>query len=474
MSELFRGLKNMVDPGGKPQRDLDDMLDAYAKGGKGHKAAAEGMRDVMRLSPDLKERVLEAVRDGYLTRFSPENPGDNAAAGYNAHSRTMHVRPQFNRSDAAYAELMFVMGHEIDHARSLKGRNQAERVLFPEVEKIAKQESQGPRDYTNAIESYVQAQRTEEAQANIGGFNAMASYALIHGGAKKGKELETIYELDPVRMGDFIRKSGDPAQYALRGGLEVDRNFHMPKSEDNIEAMKCYYADKMINDDYMAYRQEAIKLGVTLVNAHEKAYGEGRFEDRQYVIDPERLHAHASLNLPEDGRYEFKGAVQMRSLSELGIDLGSLGSMVPENQQQKQEASSSVTAVPTKDDHPLFAQALVKYAECMVNYAEYTEKYKLGKSPQEIRNAAAALAFAAQERGLTQIEGVIPSQKVAGIIATQGSGTAGQNALVEVSGMSVDERVNLAKLAPVPVQVSQPQSQQESLVQNSSGGSQKL
>lgn len=144
MAEWFRGLKNMVDPAGKPQRDLDDMLDAYAKGGKGHKAAAEGMRDVLRLSPDLKERVLEAVRDGYLTRFSPENPGDNAAAGYKAHSRTMHVRPQFNRSDAAYAELMFVMGHEIDHARSLKGRNQAERVLFPEVEKIAKQEAQGP------------------------------------------------------------------------------------------------------------------------------------------------------------------------------------------------------------------------------------------------------------------------------------------------------------------------------------------
>lgn len=463
MAEWFRGLKNMVDPRGKPQRDLDDMLDAYAKGGKGHEAAAEGMRDVLKRSPDLKERVLGAVRDGYLTRFSPENPGDNAAAGYNAHSRTMHVRPQFNGSHAAYAELMFVMGHEIDHARSLKGKNQAERVLFPEVEKIAKQESQGPRDYTDAIESYVQAQRTEEAQANIGGFNAIASYALTHGGAKKGKELETIYEIDPVRMGDFIRKSGDPAEYRLRRGLEVDKDFHMPKSEDNIEAMKIYYADKMINGDYIAYRQEAIKLGIALVNAHEKAHGEDRLEDRQYVIDPERLHAHASLNMPEDGRYEFKGAVQMGSLSDLGIDLGSLGPLVPE----KEQASSSVSVVPTKDDHPLFAQALVKYAQL-------NEKDKLGKSPQEIRNAAAALAFAAQERGLTQIEGVISSEKGTGIIATQGSGTTGQNAVVEASGMSVDERVNLAKLSPVPVQVSQPQSQQESLVQNSSGGSPKL
>lgn len=465
MSEFFRGVKDFVNPGGKPQRDLDDMLDTYAKGGIGHKAAAEGMRDVMRLSPDLQERVLEAVRDGYITRFSPENPGDNAAAGYNAHSRTMHIRPQFNRSDAAYAELMFVMGHETDHARSLKGASQAERVLFPEVEKVAKQQSQGPRDYTNAVESYVRAQRTEEAQANIGGFNAMASYALTHGGAKKGKELEAIYELDSVRMGDFIRKSGDPAQYALRGGLEVDKNFHMPKSEDNIEAMKVYYADKMINGDYMMYRQEAIKVGVTLVEAHEKAHAEHDLEDRQYVIDPLRLQAHASLNMPPDGRYEFKGAVQMGSLGDLGIDLSSLGPLIPDRQQ----ASSSVSVVPTKDDHPLFAQALIKVAE-------FDEKEKLGGSPQDIRNVAAALAFAAQERGLTQIEGVMFNQDKSGIIASQGSGFTGRNAVVEGSGMSVDESINLAKLTPVPLLASssQSQSQQESLVLNSSGGSQKL
>jgi len=464
MADFFRGVQNFVDPSGKPQRDLDDMLDAYAKGGKGHKAAAEGMREVMMLSPNLKARVLEAVRDGYITSFSPENPGDNAAAGYNAHSRTMHIRPQFNGSNGAYAELMFVMGHETDHARSLKGVGQAEMVLFPAVEKIAEQESQGPRDYTRAIESYVQAQRTEEAQANIGGYNAMASYALTHGGAKKGKELETIYELDPVRMGDFIRKSGDPAQYALGGGLEVDKNFQMPKSDDNVEAMKGYYADKMINGDYMMYRQEAIKTGVALVEAHEKTRAEHNLEDRQYVIDPRQLQAHASLNMPQDGRYEFKGAVKMEVL-DLDIDLSSLGPLVVE----KQQPSSSVSIVPTKDDHPLFAQALVKVAE-------FDASEKLDGSPQDIRNAAAALAFAAQERGMTQIESVMFNQDKSGIIASQGSGPSGLNASIVGSAMSVDEGVNLAKLTPVQqvASSSQSQSQQESLALSSSGGGQKL
>jgi len=463
MADFFRGAQNFFDPSGKPQRDLDDMLDAYAKGGQGHKAAAEGMREVMLLSPNLKSRVLEAVRDGYITGFSPDNPGDNAAAGYNASSRTMHIRPQFNGTDIAYAEMMFVMGHETDHARSLKGANQAERVLFPAVNSLAEQASQGPRDYTRAIESYVNAQRTEEAQANIGGFNAVSSYVMSNGGAKKGKELEAMYEFDPVRMGDFIRKSGEPAQYALRGGLSVDKNFQMPKSEDNVEAMKGYYADKMINGDYMMYRQEAIKTGVDYVEKIEKIHGETLEQDRQFTINPRQLQAHASLNLPADGRYEVKGAPRYDTLPD--IDLSNLGPVVSD----KQQASSSVPLAPTQDDHPMFAQALTKVVQ-------FDHDGRLGASPQELRNLAAALAVEADGRGLKQIDEVMFNQDKSGLIASQGSGPSGLNAAVDVASKSVDEGVNLAKLTPVQqlASSSQSQVQQESQVQGGSGVVQKV
>jgi len=463
MADFFRGVQNYFDPSGKPERDLDDMLDAYAKGGKGHKDAVKGMRDVMALSPDLKERVLEAVRDGYITKFSAENPGDNAAAGYNAHSRTMHIRPQFNGSDQAYIEMMFAMGHETDHARSLKGENNATKLLHPTIVHISEQPGSGPRNYTGVIELYVNAQRQEEAQANIGGFNAIASYAMTYGKAPKGKELETMYELDPVRMGDFINKSGGhPVSYDLKPGLTVDKNFHMPKSHGNIEAMKVYYADKMIDGDYMMYRQEAIKTGMQLVQRVEEIHAESNLVNRKYIIDPGHLQAHPSLNLPLDGVHEVRREVKIEKL-DLNIDLSGLGPLVSDKSQ-----SSSVSLVPTQDDHPLFAQALTKMAEL-------DKSEKLGGSPQEIRNAAAALAFASQECGMTKIDSVMLNSDKSGFIASQGSGLSGQNIGIEGKAMSVDADINLAKLKPMQeVMSSQSLSQQESLVQGGSGTSQKF
>lgn len=464
MSELFRGLQNWADPGGKPKRDLDDMIDAYAKGGKQHAKTAEGIREVLMLSPDLNKRVLEAVRDGHLTRLSAENPGDNAAAGYNAHSRTMHIRPNFSGSHSAYAEMMFVLGHETDHARSLKGQNHATSMLLPAVNGLAEGPSVGPRDYTPIIAQYVERQRAEEAQAHIGGFNAMSSYVMTHGNVVKGKELEAIYAVDPLRMGDFISVTGDPAKYALKDGLSLDKDFQMPKSGANIEAMKGHYADKMIDGDYMMYRQEAIKTGMEVVAKVEKAHSEDNLEDRRYVINPDPLQAHRTLNLPADGQHEIKGAVQVLNLSDLGIDLGSLGPLVGD----KEAPKPSVSLVPTQDDHPLFAQALTKVVE-------YHNGDKLTDSPQELRNLAAALAVEAHGRGLTQIDEVMLNKEHTGMIANDNSHGDRRSAGVDGKvAMDTAEQVSLAGLQPVQLAASS-QSPSESHVQvQDSGGGKKL
>jgi len=460
MSDLFRGFQNFVDPGGKPKRDLDDMVDAYAKGGPQQARTAEGIREVLMLSPDLNKRVLEAVRDGHLTRFSAENPGDNAAAGYNANSRTMHVRPNFNGSDSAYAEMMFVLGHETDHARSLKGENHAVSMLMPAVQRLAEAPSVGARDYTPIIGQYVDRQRAEEAQAHIGGFNAIASYAMQHVKPAPGKELQAIYGIDPVRMGDFISVTGEPATYALKAGLSVGKDFQMPKSAQNIEAMKGHYADKLIDGDYMMYRQEAIKSGMEVVGRIEKIHSDSNLEDRSYVIDPDRLQAHRTLNLPPDGRHEIKGAVQMASLGDLGIDLGSLGPLVAD----KDAPKASVSLVPKQDDHPLFAQALEKVVE-------YDKRDKLTDAPQELRNLAAALAVQAESRGLKQIDEVMLSVDKTGMIASQHAGSERLNAAVDrKTAMDTPEGTSLATLAPVPsVSVSQPPLQQSSQVVQDGG-----
>jgi len=463
MADFFRGVQNYFDPSGKPERDLDRMLDAYAKGGKEHAKTADGMRTVMGLSPDLKERVLEAVRDGYISGFTPENPGDNAAAGYSARSRQMHIRPDFDGKGSSYAELMFAMGHETDHARSLKGQSHLQQMLHPLVAHIAEQPASGARNYTGAIELYVDTQRAEEAQAHIGGFNAMASYAMTYGKAPKGKELQTMYEIDPLRMGDFIKKSGDPAQYALKDGLSVDANFQMPKTPENINAMKVYYADKMINGDYMMYRQEAIQSGIELVGRIESIHAKANYEDRAYIIDPVAVRAHPSLNMPQNGQYEIKEAIPVMDLGAFGIDLSVLDQSLP----KKSQASSSGPLDPAPNDHPLFAQALTKVAE-------YDGGGRLAASPQELRNLAAALAVEAEAGGIKQIDGVMLNKDKSGLIATEGSGFTSLNALVDMSAKSVDEHVSLAKLTPVQQLASSSQSHQDPLVQNHSNAVQKI
>lgn len=465
MAEFFRGVQNFFDPSGKPQRDLDAMIDEYAKGGKDHAATAEGMRDVLRLSPSLNARMVDAVRTGNLTKLSSDDPGEHAAAGYNAHARTMFIRPGFNGSDSAYSELMFTLGHETDHARSLRGANLATSMLGPDVERIAQAPSVGPRDYTPAIERYVQGQRAEEAQAHIGGFNAISSYVMSQVKPVRGKELEAIYAADPVRMGDFISVAGDPATYALKAGLSVDRQFQMPKSHENVEAMKGHYADKMIDGDYMHYRQEAIKTGMALIQGVEKVYAENHLEDRHYVIDPDRLQAHPSLHLPPDGRHRIEGAVQVMSLGDLGIDLGSLGPLVAD----KEAPKSSATLVPTPEDHPLFAQALTKVVE-------YHNGDKLTDSPQELRNLAAALAVEAEGRGLKRIDEVTLSMDKTGMIASQVTGPDRLNAAVDgKTAMETDEGVSLARLQPVQMAVSsQPPSESQLQVQESGGAAKKL
>ena len=75
-------------------------------------------------------------------------------------------------------ETMFMLGHETEHARSMKGVNYGVTRLAPAIERIARSDGPGPRDYTDAINAFAERTRAEEGRAHIGGFNAIASYVI--------------------------------------------------------------------------------------------------------------------------------------------------------------------------------------------------------------------------------------------------------------------------------------------------------
>ena len=447
MAEFFKGVRDFFDRRSEDEKRFDQMLDDYRKGDtRGHKDMAKGIEQIMSLSPDLKARTLETIHDGHLRSYSDRAVNGAGSASYQVSDGSIRVAPRFDGYDHTYMETMFMLGHETEHARSMKGENYGVTRLAPEIERIARSDGPGPRDYTDAINAFAERTRAEEGRAHIGGFNAIASYVINDRHPKPEHLLRELYETHPARMGDFIAKTsvGVPATYALKDGLTLGRDGLMPYSPENIEAMKGYYADKaQLGAPHMNYRQDSIQFAAGMVKDTERAFAESGMVNRDYVIDPVRLQAHPALGLPENGRLQAKGEIEV-----VKLDLGDLGPLVvgkPLVEPPVPVASSSsapVSLVPGPDDHPLFRQALTQVGELHA-------RDNLG-TPQEVRNLAAALAVSAQEHGLRQIDSVAHSMDGKGLIATQGVGDVSVSARVEgLAGIGTPEGQSLGRLTPV-------------------------
>jgi len=436
MADFFSGLKNFAVQKGLMRSDeqekLDRMIENYEKGGtQGHKDAAMVLKTAIGLSPDLKARTLEVIRDGYLQSYNDSRPmGGMGTASYSPSHKTIQLPPQTGQTMSRLVERVFTLGHETEHARSTKGVEYARQTLRPAIETLARSESSAPRDYTQIAHAYAEWTRADEGRAHIGGFNAIVSFVINDKDYKPGRLLRDLYETHPARMGDFIEKSSDkqPAVYRLKPGLTIGPDGMMPYSAQNIEAMKVHYADKALLGGiaHLNYRQESIEYTAKLVGAIEKlAVSETMESARSYIIDPVRLKAHPALGLPADGLLHVQGIPHLDVLS------GDTAVVGPRSAQPlPQTSTQAVQPIPSQGDHPLFSDALTKVV------AFDREIGTLG-GPQELRNIAAALAVCAYRRGLDSIDNICLSQDTKGLIATQGGNDADQNARVEIQAAAV-------------------------------------
>jgi hypothetical protein len=216
--------------------------------------------DAINASPDLRNRMINAVQEGYLETFDNTLPPRGAGGGYAAERKSIviHHSQLGNKND-----LIFVLGHETQHALSLRGVPSHRDDLTNDINQIA-QSAQRPHDYTPAVARYVEAVRGEEAQAHIGGFNALHSSLAQK---KQPVTLAAMYDAEPFRMRDFITQTGSWPfqQYTLRPGLTLSQDGTLAHSPGNVDAMKGYYADKMPGtfgeNGLLNYRQQAILEG---------------------------------------------------------------------------------------------------------------------------------------------------------------------------------------------------------------------
>lgn len=257
----------------KPQAAaaLDDMLSDYRKTlpftTRMPIFGSDPLREAIDASPELRNRFIQSIQEGYVTGFNNKAVTPGAFASYSVTEHKVNV-PESSLGDKN--ELIFVLGHENGHALSNKGVNFRDGIR-QEIEGIAK--GPQPHDYTASIKKIVDHTIRDEAQAHISGFNAVVS-ALNHDG--KQPTPKNLYQFSPGRMRDFIEVQGahPNCEYRMKAGLTVDNKGFLPQTPENIDAMKGYYPEKMPgtfgDNGLLNYRHEAVMDGLKMVDNTER------------------------------------------------------------------------------------------------------------------------------------------------------------------------------------------------------------
>ncbi len=291
------------------EQKLDKIIKDFGNANKtANNNPGDDLAKLLEVSPDLKKRILESVDKGYLTKFQalPANSGTGGSYDPSAKAINvpMNVLQKASTSERDKGELIFVMGHEIQHSFNAAATKKITQDFLDGTKVLATSKA-SPHDYTKVTEDFIQASRKDEASAHIGGFNAIASQARK---ANPKATLEDIYDTAPGRMQDFITVSGMPGNYnyAMKPGLTVDADMSMPYSKDNVAAMGKYYFDKSAKESRLGsnhnldYANFYGSWAVNVAGNNEKAYQDFYHKTDKKYTTPEVQFDMKRLGLQQD------------------------------------------------------------------------------------------------------------------------------------------------------------------------------
>jgi len=389
----------------------------------------KNLRALLDDSPDLKARILDSVQKGHLEKFALLPVGANAGGSYDGNNKAINLPTDYLKKagtdKSAAAELIFVMGHEIQHSFNSTASDKAVGVFVKDVDKIVK--GPGPHDYTAAVKTLIQSYRENEASAHIGGFNAIVSQ-VMQDNPKAG--LKELYNAHPGRMEDFIDRGGKAPKftYALKPGLTLEADNTLKASPDNVKAMGKHYFDQP---------PSSARLGTKGNQDYPNYYGEWALG---VIAKTEKREFEAAKKLdPKATAPEVK--IDMK-------DIGLKSSLIDTSLKYTDSSPKNPIAPPIEP-------ALYKQAEQALKSVD-----GLGLKGEELRNVIAATALKAQQSGLEHIDGAMLG-KNGQIFAFQGdpkSESADRVAVDVAQAKSEPANQSLAKMAipdPPAAQVQQ-------------------
>lgn len=470
---------------------LDQMLSDYRKtlpfSTRLPIFGSDPLRDAVNASPDLKDKLIRSVQAGYLVGFKNEaaEPGAYASHSVVEHKITVPQTSLDNKN-----ELIFVLGHENQHALNLKGVNFREG-LKREIEGIAA--GPQPHDYTATVKKLVDHTIQDEARAHIGGFNAVVSALKAEGTQPTPKNL---YQFNPGRMRDFIEIHGahPNCEYQMKPGLTLNNHGFLPGTPENVEAMKGYYPEKMPGtfgtNGLLNYRHQAVMDGVTMVHGIEsvalteatgtkiqewedaqeaqfksalaaasaaqsnggglvgvdmsnfqdpdpvKIVKDANLETRNYKIDFGQLGVHPALldvsKLGQDGNITVTNPVINRQpLPDIVVQSHTGLELLRQEAEARQAALARAQQPqrPAPTDSPDEAQSKL-YLQAIGGMRGISVSPELSRG--QMLNVAASLALESHKEGLTSIDKVVLGDK-GNLFAVQGDGVSSLRAHVNIA-----------------------------------------
>jgi hypothetical protein len=403
---------------------------------KGNPAAGKNFRTLVAETPALKANLLEAIGKGNLDKIEPLPAGvpKGALAGYDPTSNKIYLPVDIlaaSDKDKKLANTMrLVVTHESEHAVNKQAIEKSGKAFEAELEKIAKGPS--PHDYTAAIKTRTDSERTREATDQIGAFNAVAAHVRKENPtATQSQMYEKLYN-SSNQMEQYFDVGGTAPNktYTPKAGLTIGKDGQIAETKANIEAMGKHFYDA--NGYQRIYGVRALQKAVDIESTEQAV---------DKAADPKFVPPEVRVNLKEIGLSGIVSFPPGGGITDTSPTVAPPRRPIAPLEPHTPDHSESHDRRRAETAPALYLQSI-----------DALEKLGPGagiRGREELGNVAAAMATKAQADGLRQIDTVVASTDGKGLIAVQGdpgSAHAKTSYIDKADAMQQSSENNLAQL----------------------------
>lgn len=224
-------------------KKAQEIIDDFSKQNGVTKEHVNNLKDAILSSPVLNEQFNYVANRGLLRSLQALPPNSGMGGGFNGQNKVISISlDQFSSANYQQekGDNVFVLGHEIRHARNNRAIGKARYDYNQELEQEVSKPS--PRDYTQEVRKMMAAHKWDEATAEIAGYNAVVSMV-----KKDAQEMGTKITLDKIhdaakfRMKDFIDNTR--TGHVIKNNLTINKDLTLSYNSRNIQGMETNYFD---------------------------------------------------------------------------------------------------------------------------------------------------------------------------------------------------------------------------------------